>query len=194
MHSDPERPWWLPPEQRVFRAYCEVYPGSETGAGRPALLPQVYLHMDPRTRKERGNKDRALGRDVWTSSCCSRTGPASWVEVDGEHHCDRGRRGVPRRYAKMVAEDRALRLKGYEVYRFGGEELGLNSAPAMLRRSRQGQLRCPPQQPARPVALGVAPGDVPGCGSVSMVTKGVLTTLSEEPCLPQPRHDLDRVS
>jgi hypothetical protein len=33
----------------------------------------------------------------------------------------------------VVAEDRALRLKGYEVYRFGGYELGLGSAPAMLR-------------------------------------------------------------
>jgi hypothetical protein len=34
----------------------------------------------------------------------------------------------------MVAEDRALRLKGYEVYRFGGYELTDNpDAPATLR-------------------------------------------------------------
>ncbi|QMU74410.1 hypothetical protein GXW83_24140 [Streptacidiphilus sp. PB12-B1b] len=32
-----------------------------------------------------------------------------------------------------VAEDRALRLKGYQVYRFGGYELGLRTAPAPLR-------------------------------------------------------------
>ncbi|MEU6603322.1 hypothetical protein [Streptomyces flaveolus] len=30
---------------------------------------------------------------------------------------------VPRLYAEMVAEDRRLRLAGYEIYRFGGWEL-----------------------------------------------------------------------
>jgi hypothetical protein len=29
----------------------------------------------------------------------------------------------PERYAEMVAEDRGLRLRGYEVCRFGGHEL-----------------------------------------------------------------------
>ncbi len=29
----------------------------------------------------------------------------------------------PTLYAEMVAEDRRLRLAGYEVYRFGGKEL-----------------------------------------------------------------------
>ncbi|MDT0568624.1 hypothetical protein RM704_14300 [Streptomyces sp. DSM 3412] len=33
----------------------------------------------------------------------------------------------------MVAEDRRLRLKGYEVYRFGGYELGRKGAADMLR-------------------------------------------------------------
>lgn len=55
------------------------------------------------------------------------------VEVDGQHHYAEGNEASPRLYSKMVAEDRALRLKGYEVYRFGGHELGLSSAPAMLR-------------------------------------------------------------
>lgn len=30
---------------------------------------------------------------------------------------------MPRLYAEMVAEDRRLRLAGYEIYRFGGWEL-----------------------------------------------------------------------
>lgn len=29
---------------------------------------------------------------------------------------------IPRSYAKMVKGDREMRLKGYEVYRFGGYE------------------------------------------------------------------------
>ncbi|MFF3312826.1 hypothetical protein [Streptomyces sp. NPDC002952] len=39
---------------------------------------------------------------------------------------DKGRvthTAVPRLYAEMVAEDRLLRLAGYEIYRFGGWEL-----------------------------------------------------------------------
>jgi len=39
-------------------------------------------------------------------------------------------RRCPRRYASMMAEDRDLRLKGYEVYRFGGAELTDTWQPA----------------------------------------------------------------
>ena len=52
------------------------------------------------------------------------------IEWDGaQHYADdtvlaNGRRYAnPRCYAEMMAEDRALRLRGYEVYRFGGHEL-----------------------------------------------------------------------
>lgn len=133
LHSDPERPDWLSPEQTVFRTYCELYPINETGAGHPALLPQVYLHMDPKTRKERGGKDSFLGRERMDFLLLLPHGVRIVVEVDGQHHYAEGNEASPRLYSKMVAEDRALRLKGYEVYRFGGHELGLSSAPAMLR-------------------------------------------------------------
>ncbi len=132
LHSDPERPEWLSPEQRVFRAYCKLYPINETGVGHPALLPQVYLHMDPTTRKTRGGKDSVLGRERMDFLLLLPQGVRIVVEVDGQHHYAEGKEASPRLYSKMVAEDRALRLKGYEVYRFGGHELGLRSAPAML--------------------------------------------------------------
>jgi very-short-patch-repair endonuclease len=46
------------------------------------------------------------------------------VEVDGrQHYCDEAGAASPQRYAAMVREDRAIRLDGYEVYRFGGAEL-----------------------------------------------------------------------
>ncbi len=46
------------------------------------------------------------------------------IECDGvQHFADEAGRADSRRYAKMVAEDRELRLRGYEVYRFGGTEL-----------------------------------------------------------------------
>ncbi|MEU7004159.1 DUF559 domain-containing protein [Nonomuraea sp. NPDC046570] len=54
------------------------------------------------------------------------------LEVDGQQHyadgMQAGATASPRLYSKMAAEDRALRLKGYEVYRFGGHELTRNEA------------------------------------------------------------------
>lgn len=133
LHGDPRRPGWRSPEQTVFRTYCELYPINEAGADFPALLPQVYLHMDPKTRKERGGKDSVLGRERMDFLLLLPQGVRVVLEVDGQHHYAEGKEASPRLYAKMVAEDRALRLKGYEVYRFGGYELGLDGARTMLR-------------------------------------------------------------
>jgi very-short-patch-repair endonuclease len=51
------------------------------------------------------------------------------IECDGKQHYanDEGR-ADPRRYAAMMADDRDLRLKGYEVYRFGGADLADDQA------------------------------------------------------------------
>jgi len=45
------------------------------------------------------------------------------LEVDGKQHYAKGDVANPQEYARMVSEDRRLRLLGYEVYRFGGYEL-----------------------------------------------------------------------
>jgi very-short-patch-repair endonuclease len=49
------------------------------------------------------------------------------IEVDGrQHYADHNGVANTSLYADMVKEDRALRLAGYEVYRFGGKELTNN--------------------------------------------------------------------
>lgn len=56
------------------------------------------------------------------------------IEIDGKQHYADGDTASPQRYASMVAEDRNLRLLGYEVYRFGGFELMQdNPAPSLSR-------------------------------------------------------------
>ena len=45
------------------------------------------------------------------------------VEVDGKHHFSRDGRPSLNTYSDMVQADRDLRLLGYEVYRFGANEL-----------------------------------------------------------------------
>ncbi len=45
------------------------------------------------------------------------------IEVDGKHHFSENDLPSLKVYADMVSADRELRLAGYEVYRFGANEL-----------------------------------------------------------------------
>jgi len=45
------------------------------------------------------------------------------LEVDGKHHFSENDHPSLKIYAEMVSADRELRLAGYEVYRFGANEL-----------------------------------------------------------------------
>ncbi|MGW9044015.1 hypothetical protein ACWGQL_15855 [Streptomyces lydicus] len=122
-------------EALLFNTYCERYWGEE-GMKRPALLPQVYLHYDPLTRKQRQQlrKGDRLKRERMDFLLMGPGRARVVIEVDGKQHYAEDATASPRLYAEMVAEDRALRLKGYEVYRFGGYELTDNpDAPATLR-------------------------------------------------------------
>ena len=111
--------------------YCARYAAPD-GLDLPALIPQVYLHYDPYTRKS-GKQSGALYRQRMDFLLLAPDRSRIVIEVDGVQHYGRenppdehGRithTAVPRLYSEMVAEDRRLRLAGYEVYRFGGWEL-----------------------------------------------------------------------
>ena len=86
------------------------------------MLPEVWLHWDPQTVRERG-KD-ALARQRMDFLLLLPGGARVVLEVDGTHHyADDNDRANPAKYARMVAADRDLRLAGYAVFRFGGAEL-----------------------------------------------------------------------
>lgn len=120
-----------PPEQLLMRTYCARY-AEEGGFDLPALIPQVYLHYDPYTRKS-GKQSGALHRQRMDFLLLAPDRSRIVIEVDGVQHYGRKNQpdehgkviwtALPRLYAEMVAEDRRLRLAGYEVYRFGGYEL-----------------------------------------------------------------------
>lgn len=110
------------PGQRIlFDVYHRTL-GSEV-YDMPALLPEVWLHWDPRTVRERG--PQALLRFRMDFLLLLPHGQRIVLEVDGSQHYtrDRGRTPDTAKYAAMVAADRDLRLSGYEVYRFGHDEL-----------------------------------------------------------------------
>lgn len=88
----------------------------------PALLPEVWLHWDPQTVRERGRD--ALLRFRMDFLLLLPQGVRVVVEVDGMHHYARDDGSAScERYAKLAAADRELKLAGYHVFRFGATEL-----------------------------------------------------------------------
>jgi very-short-patch-repair endonuclease len=109
-------------ERELFNAYGQRY--GTHGFGIPALVPQVYLHYDPYTNRYRGAAGSPLGRQRMDFLLLFSNRRRVVIEVDGrQHYADPDGRANTALYAAMVAEDRRLRLAGYEVYRFGGKEL-----------------------------------------------------------------------
>ena len=122
LQSEPERILF----DTFFKTLKPVF-----GVNLPALLPQVYLHYDPRNQSER-NKP-VLVRQRMDFLILLRNSTRIVIEIDGkQHYADREDRASPSQYAEMVAEDRRIRLLGYEVYRFGGAEF-INAEYSILR-------------------------------------------------------------
>lgn len=109
-----------PGEYAIFQQYYQVM-GPKLQDRLPALIPQVYLHFDPFTVRQRGGRKELLRQRMdFLLLLAQRVRIV--IEVDGKHHYADEHGASPRRYAEMAAEDRALRLRGYEVYRFGAAE------------------------------------------------------------------------
>lgn len=109
-----------PPQRWFFESYFRAF--GLAVHKLPALLPEVWLHWDPRTVAERGAD--ALARFRMDFLLLLPHGTRVVVEVDGKHHfAENDGLASPGKYSEMVAADRDLRLAGYEVYRFGATEL-----------------------------------------------------------------------
>lgn len=116
-----------PPQALLFDAFYQGF-GSAVPQ-LPALLPEVWLHWDPRTVRERGRE--ALLRFRMDFLLLLPQGIRVVVEVDGKHHyADAEGVADVQRYAQMAMADRDLKLAGYEVYRFGAAELQKATAKA----------------------------------------------------------------
>lgn len=109
-------------EKLLFFTYYRDF--KALGEKLPALVPQVYMHYDPKTLKELQGK-RRIPRERMDFLLLLSDRNRIVLEVDGKHHYAKGDVASPQEYARRVAEDRKLRLRGYEIYRFGGHELSV---------------------------------------------------------------------
>ena len=109
-----------PPQSFLFDAFHRSFGNAIPEL--PALLPEVWLHWDPKTVRERGPSALLRFRMDFLLLL------PNWVrvvlEVDGKHHYARSDGSADSaRYATMVSADRELTLSGYQVFRFGADEL-----------------------------------------------------------------------
>lgn len=119
-----------PGELLILRSYGHLL--NEIGSKLPALIPQVYLHLDPRTSI---TADNVLARQRMDFLLLLPVHHRVVIEFDGkQHYSTADGRASPTRYGEMMAEDRRIRLAGYEVYRFGGAELKDHAAAAPMLR------------------------------------------------------------
>jgi len=109
-----------PPQRVLFEAFYKTF--SREIPQLPALLPEVWLHWDPKTIRLRGRDALLNSRMDFLMLLPGNVRVV--VEVDGQqHYADEGGKASPRLYATMAAADRELRLSGYEVFRFGAHQL-----------------------------------------------------------------------
>lgn len=117
-------------ERKLFATYFKAY-RSILGEALPALLPQVYLHYDPAVVKTLRHR-LPLPRQRMDFLMLLPGGQRLVLEVDGKHHFSENDLPSLKVYADMMSADRELRLAGYEVYRFGANELVGHGAEARI--------------------------------------------------------------
>ena len=112
-------PTTSPPQRLLFEAFFKHF--RERVPSLPALIPEVWLHYDPKTVRQRGKL--ALLRQRMDYLLLLPADVRIVLEVDGQDHYSLDGRPAPQRYAQLAQADRELKLCGYDVYRFGASEL-----------------------------------------------------------------------
>lgn len=119
-------------ERCLFDTFFRLY-WQRMGSALPALVPQVYLHYDPAVVKQLRHR-ATFPRQRMDFLLLMPNNQRIVIEVDGVHHFSRDDRPSLPTYADMVSADRNLRLAGYEIYRFGANELVGDGAQTIVER------------------------------------------------------------
>ncbi|MFD0034166.1 hypothetical protein ACFVJK_39260 [Streptomyces sp. NPDC127172] len=108
-------------QKNLFWLYHNIYKNQLCDV--PALLPEIWVHWDPKTVRERGV--RALQNLRMDFLMLLPGNRRVVLEVDGIQHYTRNGGAEPdsAKYATIMAGDRDLKIRGYEVFRFGHDEL-----------------------------------------------------------------------
>lgn len=121
------------PEKLFLKAYISYI--NKHGKHLPALIPQVYLYYDPQTQDQRGLK--IFEHQKMDFIMIITPSQRVVIEIDGKQHYSEDEMvpgtnhkhySSPKRYSEMMKAHREMSLSGYDVFRFGGYELWVNSS------------------------------------------------------------------
>lgn len=125
-----------PAQENLFDLYYDLH--ARDMPGLPALLPEAWVHWDPKSIGARG--DAAMTHHRMDFLLLLPGGHRVVLEVDGVQHYSsadaangwRDAKADRQEYARTVRGDRDLKLSGYEVFRFGTVELDHRDAAREL--------------------------------------------------------------
>lgn len=118
------------PEKIFMKEYYNYIHTKDNN--RPALIPQVYCHYDPKSARLRSGNVYVHQRMDFLMLLPG--GIRIVIEIDGKQHYSKEEKAEPMLYATMVKDDRNLKLYGYDVYRFGRYEfVNRNDAVNMIK-------------------------------------------------------------
>jgi hypothetical protein len=101
-------------EKILFKTYYKKL--KKLGENLPALIPQVYYLNDP------FNPEINKGKQRIDFLLILKNNKKIIIQVDANQHFADEDKFSPGKYAAMMSGDRELKLKGFEVYRFGSFE------------------------------------------------------------------------
>ena len=112
------------PLGEIEKKFFQFYWGNSKETS-PMLIPQVYLHYDPKTIKElveikNGEKRLVFQRMDFLMLV---NGNRIIIEIDGVQHYSTGDKPDKKKYANQVKYDRKMKFLNYDIYRIGGYEL-----------------------------------------------------------------------
>lgn len=102
-------------EQKVSDFYKNNYRNDD----HPVLIPQVYIHYDPKNQKfrEQSKKGKVLTFQRMDFLILYK-GKRVIIEIDGKEHFQNSDK-----YSQQCKYDRDMKFLGYDVFRLGGAEL-----------------------------------------------------------------------
>lgn len=115
--------WYNPKEQMnaIELKFANYYKKTYKADSFPVLIPQVYIHYDPKDKKS---------REIYNILTFQRMdflmiykGKRVIIEIDGKTHTPEN---SLREYSLQTEYDRTMRFLGYDVFRLGGYELAHN--------------------------------------------------------------------
>ncbi len=104
-------------EEKVLNFYEDKYREDQN----PVLIPQVYIHYDPKNQKQR--EAMASGKVLTFQRMDFLVlygGKRIIIEIDGQSHTPEY---SLKNYSKQCEYDRSMKFQGYDVFRLGGYEL-----------------------------------------------------------------------